>query len=294
MENSLMGTQLGNYVVGVQLDEGGMGAIYRAFKPNSNDPFVVKVLLPEYTTELHFRKRFEREVMLLQGLNHPHIIPIVDFGEQDDMLYFVMPFIRGFSLANMLPKQHFSPATAWMILEPIAQALDYAHQQRVIHRDLKPGNILVESGETGSTKATRPYLADFGLSKPVDRSSLTQTGIAIGTPQYMAPEQVRAQPVTSATDVYALGIVIYEMLLGRVPFPNGDPDIIALKQMREMPPAPHTLNPDFPLALEAVILKALAKAPGDRYETAGAFSAAYWQAIQGVSLQERMHYYGDK
>src|SRR5258706_7458903 len=204
-----VGAQLGDYVVGQQLDEGGMGTIYRAFKSGSNDAFVVKILLPEYSNDAHFRKRFQREAALLQTLQHPHIIPIYAFGEQSDVLYFVMPFIRGMSLYNLMLKQHFSPATAWMILEPVAKALTYAHEHHVIHRDMKPANILVEIG--ANQLATYPYLADFGLSKPIDMSSMTTTGMIIGTPQYMAPEQVRAQEVTARTDVYALAIVVYEM-----------------------------------------------------------------------------------
>src|SRR6476659_4333179 len=119
------GAQLGDYVIGDKLDEGGMGAVYQAFKANSRDAYVVKVLLPEHSDDEHLRKRFEREVTLLQTLQHPNIVPIYDYGEQDGLLYFVMPFIRGQSLSRLLRKQHFSPATAWLILEPVAQALSY-------------------------------------------------------------------------------------------------------------------------------------------------------------------------
>ncbi len=291
MRELAAGTQLGEYIVGEHLDEGGMGAIYRAHKPGSNEPLVVKVLLPIFNSDIQFRKRFEREVTLLQTLKNPYIIPIYSFGEQGGILYFIMPFINGQSLHKMLQKQHFSPATAWMILEPLTKALDFAHHQHIIHRDLKPANILVQFDPNGNQYAIHPFLADFGLSKPVDKSTLTEIGISVGTPQYMSPEQVRAQPVSPQTDVYALGTVVYQMLLGRVPFAVGNPETIALQQVNDPPPAPHTLHPDFPLPLEAVIQKALAKYPADRYETAGAFGAAYWKAIQSVPLKARMTEY---
>src|SRR5260221_2092595 len=145
MSYSLTGIQLGEYIVGTPIGEGAMGTVYQAVKPNVRDSYVLKVMLPEYSDDESLRKRFEREIFLLKSLQHPHIIPIVDYGEENGLIYFVMPFIRGLSLGNMLKKQQFSPATAWLILEPIAQALTYAHENQVIHRDLKPDNILVET-----------------------------------------------------------------------------------------------------------------------------------------------------
>ena len=281
----LTGTQLGDFVIGEQVNKGGMGAIYRVFKPNSRDPYVAKVLLPAFSADEQFRKRFQREISLLQTLQHPHIIPIVDFGEQDDLLYFVMPYINGQSLAILLTRHTFSPGTAWLILEPTMQALAYAHDHHIIHRDLKPDNILVE------LKSAHPFLADFGLSKSIDKSTMTQAGISIGTPQYMAPEQVRAQAVSPRTDVYALGVVAYEMLLGRVPFNEGSPDVIAFKHIREAPPPPRSLNPAFPAAVEVVILRALAKNPADRFETATAFSRAYWEALESLTPEARKQHY---
>jgi serine/threonine-protein kinase len=291
MGDPLIGKQLGPYVIGPHLNEGAMGVIYRAYKPNTNKPFVVKMMLPEYDSDQQIRKRFEREVALLQTLTHPYIIPVVDFGEQDGLLYFVMPFIQGASLMNLLQRTKFSPETAWLILDPIAQALDFAHDHGVIHRDLKPSNILVEPDTTARPDGMHPYLADFGLSKPVGQSSLTEVGMSVGTPRYMAPEQVRAQPVTPQTDVYALGIVLYELLLGRVPFDDDSPEIVAVKQIRELPPAPFTLNINFPQPLENVILKALSKIPEKRYKTAGAMRSAYWEALQIVEPAARNQSY---
>ncbi len=284
-EDILVGSQIGEYVIGDKVADGGMGSIYRAYKVGSKDPLVIKVLLPQFSRDEEFRKRFVREVTLLLELRHPHIIPVYDQGQQDDLMYFVMPFIKGSSLHNLLRKQHFSPATAWMVLDPIAQALTYAHSQRVIHRDLKPHNILM--GGSGGFQ-THPYLADFGLSKPMDKTSMTQAGMMVGTPQYMAPEQVMAHPVSPRTDIYALGIVTFEMLLGTVPFSEGDSGTIALQHVRQKPPYPTDLKSNFPMALESVILKALAKDPDERYESAQAFRTAYWEELQNLSQEARM------
>ncbi len=286
MTDMMVGTQLGEYVLGELIAEGGMGSIYRAFKPGSKAPYVVKTLLPEYSNDEHFRKRFEREIGLLHSLQHPHIIPVYDFGEHDGMLYFIMPFIRGLSLSNMLQKQHFTPVTTWTILDPIAQALTYAHDHNVIHRDLKPANILVEISGKDSEQTVHPYLADFGLSKPVDKSTMTQAGVAIGTPHYMAPEQVRGQKVTASTDVYALGILVYEMLLGQLPFSKGNPDMIALAQVRELPPRPRKLNPAFPAGLEEILLRALAKAPEARFPSAANFAENYLHVVERLTPDE--------
>ncbi|HLY25402.1 MAG TPA: serine/threonine-protein kinase [Aggregatilineales bacterium] len=288
-ESSLTGGQLGPYVVGNKLADGGMGSVYRTYKPGSNDPLVIKVLLPEYSDEEEFRKRFVREVKVLSDLHHPNIIPVHDYGQEGDLLYFVMPLIKGSSLNDLLHKQHFSPATAWLILDPIAQALNYAHSLHIIHRDIKPHNILLGSSD-GKGLQTHPYLADFGLSKPLDKSAMTKPSMMIGTPEYMAPEQVKAQPVTHRTDIYALGIVAFEMLLGTVPFSdsNGDSMAIALKQVRELPPYPTDLHSNFPLPLEYVILRALAKAPGERYDSAEAFRQAYWEELQNLTPEARM------
>jgi len=291
MSDPLIGMQLGDYIVGMRIDEGAMGAIYRAFKPTNNNPFVVKVMLAKHSRDPQFRKRFAREVALLQTLKHPAIISVLAFGEQEGILYFVMPFISGRSLDSMLKKTRFSPNMVWSILDPISQALDYAHAHGVIHRDLKPSNILIDTSAARTSGEIYPYLADFGLSKPVDGTVLTEAGVSIGTPHYMAPEQINGNPITAATDVYALGVVLYEMLLGRVPFNDKSPELVVLKQIRETPPAPTALNGDFPPSLEPVIIKALEKLPEKRYQTAGEMSAAYWQALQAVDLEDRKQSY---
>ncbi len=280
MSDPLVGMQLGEYIIGPHIAEGAMGAIYRAFKPGDKRAYVVKVMLAKYCRDPEIRKRFKREVVLQQRLHHKYIVPILTYGEQDGMLYFVMPFIGGVSLANLMKEQHFTPLLVWSILEPIANALEYAHSQGVIHRDLKPSNILVQPDSSTKPAGLHPFLADFGLSRPVDNSGITPAGMSIGTPHYMSPEQVLGQPVTAASDIYSLGIMIYELLLGRVPFDDNNSVFVAMKQIRENAPLPRTLNQAFPARLESTLMQALEKDPERRYRTASELSSAYRQALQ--------------
>jgi serine/threonine-protein kinase len=178
--------------------------------------------------------------------------------------------------------------TAWQILDPISRALDFAHQHGVIHRDIKPGNILVESTfAADGSRGNHVYLADFGLSKVRGASSLTKVGISVGTPHYMSPEQVLDQKLAPPSDEYSLAVVLYEMLLGRLPFYAHKPQQIAFKHVHDRPPAPRSLCPDFPKPLDEVLMWALAKNPKDRYASAGEFSMAYAQAVQAISPEER-------
>src|SRR5260370_39622843 len=183
-------------------------------------------MLSEYIQDDDLRERFQREAATLQSLDHPNIMPVYATGEQDGMLYFVMPLVRGPSLYVLLGRRRFSPITAWQILDPVTNALEYAHARGVIHRDIKPGNLLIESRKP---KGNHVYLVDFGLSKVAGGRTLTQTGISLGTPQYMAPEQVLARPLSPATHIYQLGVVMYEMLLGRLTFVSRQPQTFALQ-----------------------------------------------------------------
>ncbi len=234
MQQNLTGLEIGGYIVGQRLAEGGMGSVYQAFQPGSREPVAIKVMLSEYTQDDELRERFQREAATLQSLDHPNIMPVYATGEQDGMLYFVMPLVRGPSLYELLGRRRFSPVTAWQILDPVTSALDYAHARGVIHRDIKPGNLLIEPRKP---KGNHVYLVDFGLSKVAGVRTLTQTGISLGTPQYMAPEQVLARPLSPATDIYQLGVVMYEMLLGRLPFVSRKPQTVALQHAHDMPPA---------------------------------------------------------
>src|SRR5260221_3630538 len=276
--------QIDGYMIGERLADGGMGSIYQAYRAGSKDQLAIKVMLPEYSEDTEFRQRFEREAVLMQSLRHPNIMPVYASGERDGLLYFIMPLVRGPSLYDLMGRRRFSPVTAWQILSPVADALDYAHGRGVIHRDIKPGNILIEARKP---KGNHVYLVDFGLSKVAGTKTLTRTGISLGTPHYMSPEQVLARKLTPQTDLYSLGVLVYELLLGRLPFVAQKPQEIALMHVHEMPTAPHLFRQDFPRALEPVILKAIAKDPTDRYESAAAFKLAYAKAVQDISSEAR-------
>jgi serine/threonine protein kinase len=291
MEERLIGMQLGGYIIGKHIGDGGMGSVYQASKPGMTEPLAIKVLLPEYASDEEFRIRFVREAAVLRQLQHPNIMPVYDFGEDAGYVYFVMRLIRGISLFDLALKRRFSPLAAWQILDPIAQALDYAYARGVIHRDIKPANILIEVQPSESGPRNHVFLADFGLSKVMTWAALTKTGISVGTPQYMSPEQVMDEELTAASDVYALGIVVYELLLGRWPFYDKRPERIAFKQVEAKPPRPRDLNINFPLPLEAVILRALEKSPEKRFKAAGDFRLAYAEAVKRIDPAHRKDEY---
>lgn len=284
---SLEGLILGEYTIGKCIGEGGMGSVYHATRSGDPTDFAIKVMLPEYIQDEEFRRRFKREGALLSQLQHPNIIPVFNYGDENGYLYYVMRMVKGVSLYDLMQKRRFSPISAWQILNPVAKALDYAHSRNVIHRDIKPGNILIEVVKDGQGTKNQIYLADFGLSKVLDWTKLTQTGISVGTPEYMSPEQVMDHPLTPASDVYSLCVVTFEMLLGRYPFHDKRADRIALKHVSEKPPAPSSLHWSFPRALETVLLQGLEKSPEKRFASANEFSVAYANAVRSLTPEER-------
>ncbi|MBO9310313.1 MAG: serine/threonine protein kinase [Chloroflexi bacterium] len=290
--NRLTGAQLGEFTVGELIGDGGMGSVYLAKHPNYNEPLAIKVLLPKYAEDPELRARFIREGRVLSALSHPHIIPVYHFGEDRGLLYLVMRYVKGKSLYELLLSRRFTPIDAWQIIKPIAAALDYAHERDIIHRDVKPSNILVEVQRVNGKLRNQVFLADFGLIKALNWTALTETGVSVGTPQYMSPEQVLDHPLRPASDVYSLAVVVYEMLLGRLPFYAKRPEQLAFYHVDTPPPAPRSLNPDFPDPLERVLMRALLKEPERRYQTAGAFAQAYAEAARQVGRERcAMQYY---
>ncbi len=292
MKNRLTGTQLGGFTIGELIGDGGMGSVYRATHPTYSEPIAIKVLLPQYAQDSEFRARFIREGQVLSELSHPHIIPVYRFGEDRGLLYFVMRYVNGKSLYELLLSRRFTPIAAWQIIKPIAEALDYAHERNIIHRDIKPANILIEVQQVDGKLHNQVFLADFGLSKVLTWTALTTTGVSVGTPQYMSPEQVMDYPLTPASDVYSLAIVVYEMLLGRLPFYAKRPEDLAFRHIDTSPPAPRTLHADFPKPFEDVLMRALLKEPQRRYQRAGDFAQAYAEAARQVGRERcAMDYY---
>lgn len=269
--DDLIGKQLGQFEILDEIGRGGMATVYRARQKSVNRTVAIKVLPRALLHDPSFYERFTREVDVIAHLEHPHILPIYDYGEADGVPYIAMRFLAGGSMAQLI-RRGLPPIES--LIKPmtqIAQALDYAHQQGIIHRDLKPGNILLD--ENGNA-----YLTDFGIARVIN-SNLTGSAI-IGTPAYMSPEQANGFPLDARSDVYALGIVLFEMITGREPFEAETPVALLLKHINEPMPSPRLHRAGVPSAVEHVIYRATAKSPEDRYSSAGELAAAFAHAAR--------------
>ncbi len=254
---------LGPYRLLELIGQGGMATIYKAYQPGMDRLVAIKVLHPHQAQDPHVVERFEHEAHVIAGLEHRHIVPVYDFGQEEGLLYLVMRYMRAGTVSDLLKRGSLSLADSASLLTDVAAALDYAHALKIIHRDIKPNNILVDA-------EGRAYLTDFGLAKVLDESlELTLSGAAIGTPAYMSPEQVAGQPVSPQTDVYALGVMLYEILTGTPPFVSDTPMAVAMMHLREPVRPPKELNPSITAAAELVINRALMKNPLERYWSAG-------------------------
>jgi serine/threonine-protein kinase len=255
-----------------------MATVYKAFEPGLERSVAVKVLPPEYLHDPTFAERFRREARVIARLEHPHIVPIYAYGIDQGMPWMSMRLLSGGSLSARLKSGGRLPqARSLEILRGVASALDYAHAAGVIHRDVKPQNILIDEHE-------HIYLADFGIAKMVEGApGLTQTGMITGTPQYMAPEQALGSALDHRADIYSLGVVAYECLTGHVPFTADTPLAVLMKHVRDPIPLPPVSEVPEPLA--HVLLKALAKAPGDRWPTAKAFIDGLQHASESATIR---------
>lgn len=267
--------KIGRYEIKSELGRGGMATVYKAYDPRFEREVAVKVLPHEMLHDPQFRVRFEREAKTVALLEHPAIVPVYDVGEEDGQPYFVMRYMNGGDLAGRIKQSPLSVADTAHLMEKIAPALDEAHEKGIIHRDLKPANILFDrSGE--------PYISDFGIAKLTQASGATVTGGAIiGTPAYMSPEQGQGETVDGRSDIYALGVIAYEMLTGRQPYQADTPMAIVVKHITE--PVPHILdvNPNLPLGLEKIIETAMAKNREERFATTREFAAALSAVARG-------------
>lgn len=275
MLNTLLNQEFGRYVITALLGRGGMAAVYRAHDRLLQRDVAIKLLYPQYVHDQTIIERFKREAITAAALEHPHIGPIYDVGEQDGMVYIAMKLLEGRSLQDVLHELGtLSLAELLPVLEQVASALDYAHSRGVIHRDIKPGNILLDlpadAGQPPRVSAARAILTDFGIAKTLDTPGLTTTGALIGTPDYMAPEQISNRFVDGRADIYALGMLAFRALTGRRAFDGGAQDVL-MGHLYKQPPAPSALNPQLSPAVDAVLLKSLAKNPDERYATASAF-----------------------
>ncbi|MBE3557696.1 MAG: serine/threonine protein kinase [Ktedonobacteraceae bacterium] len=267
------GSTLGRYELRRRIATGGMAEVYLGYDRRVRRKVAVKVL---YGSNERFVRRFEREALAVGTLSHDHILPLFDFGEQRPWYYLVMPYIEGGTLRDYLfQRERLTLEEAGYFLDQIAAALQYAHEHGVVHRDVKPSNILLRADGYA-------YLVDFGLAKAkLETESLSHAGTMIGTPEYMAPEQSNGAS-DYRSDIYSLGIILYQMLTGRVPFSGDSPVAIMLKHLQTAPTPPRELNSDIPPAIETVILKALAKEPEERYQQAQELALAYRQAARQV------------
>lgn len=273
---SRVGTQFGQYRLDELLGRGGMGEVYKAYDTVRDRDVALKLLHSHLAGDPNFAERFRRESHTVARLDEPHIIPIHDWGEIDGVLYIDMRLVKGRDLREVLKERGtLPPDEAVGIVEQIASALDAAHADGLVHRDVKPENILI-------TEQGFAYLVDFGIAHADSQTHLTQAGTAVGSVAYMAPEQFDNAPITAAIDVYALTSVLFEALTGRVPYPADTLTSAIRKTVMEPPPAPHAVNAAVPAAFDAVIARGMAAEPGDRFASAGELAAAARAALSGI------------
>ncbi|HEX2192783.1 MAG TPA: Stk1 family PASTA domain-containing Ser/Thr kinase [Acidimicrobiales bacterium] len=272
----------GRYKVVRHLARGGMAEVYLAHDQLLDRRVAVKVLFPELAEDASFVERFRREARAAAGLNHHNIVSVYDFGEDDGSYYIVMEYVDGRTLRDIIRSEGpLEPVQAAEVGAEIAAALAVAHQHGVIHRDVKPGNVLIAGwGPPGNSSVVK--VADFGIARAGNpRESLTMTGAVMGTATYLSPEQAQGHPIDHRSDLYSLGVVLYEMLAGRPPFSADSPVAIAYQHLSEDPVPPSTHNPDVPAALDAVVLRAMDKDPDGRYASAEQLRGDLLTAAEG-------------
>ncbi len=273
----MIGTTLGGYRLIERIGRGGMATVYLAYQESMRREVALKIMTLDEDAkgDDDFRARFVQEAKMIAALEHIHVLPVYDFGIQDNIAYIAMRLLRGGSLADLIDDGPIEVTRAVELFLQFAKGLSYAHSKGVIHRDLKPTNILLD--ESGNA-----YLADFGLAKFIDsQSNVTKTGNIVGTPAYMSPEQLRGEPIDYRSDVYSLGIVLYQMLTGQQPFSRETSDVVSVIycNLEKEPIPPVAFNPHIPLALQDIIFKAMQKNPSERYRSVNEMVMAVSQAM---------------
>lgn len=271
----VVGESVGPYKITEYIAQGGMATIFKAYQATLDRYVALKVIHPALKEDQSFVARLKREAAIIAKLSHPNIVSVYDFGGADGMPYLVLQFVEGKTLKDVLREGNLSPQQILNIVRPVAAALAYAHEHGVLHRDVKPSNILI-NGEG------RVFLTDFGLARIVQSSESTLSqDLMVGSPQYISPEQARGENVGVGTDIYSLGVVMYEMFTGRVPFQGDTPYATILAHIGNPPPPPRSINPQIRPVIEQVLLKALAKEPKDRYRSMREMSKAFENAVKG-------------
>jgi len=269
----LTGKQLNQYQIVAPLGQGGMASVYKAFQPSMERYVALKILPRHLASDPQFMGRFEQEAKVIAKLQHPHILPVFDYGEAEGFTYIAMPFVETGTLSELLQGQPLPFEQIRSIISQVGDALDYAHSRGIVHRDIKPSNILID--QRGNC-----LLADFGIAKMIEGTTeFTKTGGIVGTPAYMSPEQGLGETPDGRSDIYSLGVVLFEMATGRPPYNAETPMAVVIKHIHAPLPLPRSINPQIPDALERVLLKSLSKNRDDRYATAGEFV----QAIQSIT-----------
>ena len=275
----LAGVVLDHFRLDEEIGRGGMATVCRGIDLSTEEEVAVKVLSPTISGDSRFVRRFRREAGLLAHLEHPNIVPVTNYGESKGMVYLVMPFVHGDTLQERLEqgKVKVQEGARWM--GQVADALDFAHNRGIIHRDVKPSNVIID-------KRGDAQLMDFGLAREVEGSNTLTGSMLMGTPAYMSPEQGRGGKVDTRSDQYSVGVILYQMVTGRLPFEADSPMGTVLMHIQETVPRPSRFARKLSPAVERVILKSLAKDPEFRYPTAGALVQAFQAALDGASLEE--------
>lgn len=279
-----MPVKIGRYEVKGEMGRGGMGIVYQAYDPQFGREVAIKVLSREFMHDAVFQARFEREAKVVASLDHPAIVPVYDFGRMDEQPYLVMRLMASGTLADRLKDKPFTPTECLQTVERICRALDEVHKQGVIHRDLKPSNVLYD-------QYGHAYLSDFGMARwtNVQAATLTGSNIALGTPGYMSPEQIQGGELDARSDIYALGVLIFEMLTGKHPFKSDTPAMTLVRQLTAPMPHVYDVMPNLPPQYDAVVERTLATKRELRPKSAGEVAALLGKVVnahsQGLSMR---------
>ena len=287
--DDLKGKTLGRYKLLEDIGQGGMSTVYKARDLDTKQEVAVKVLTPHVAQEPKFRERFDREIRLLKGLEHDHIVPVLNYGEDEGITYIVIPYYSGGTLQDRVDNSGLGLDEVGRFMEELTAALQYAHDEGIVHRDIKPSNILLD-------KDGQAMLSDFGFAYVSETSHSLTGSVLIGTPAFMSPEQCSGEEVDARSDQYSLGAVLYQLTTGQLPYEGDTPMSVVIKHLNDPLPRPRYINPHLPDVLEVVIMKAMAKDPDDRYESIGgmnvAFAAGMDESVDPETGRARAAYIG--